>query len=71
MTTFSNSKIKGCVHLILKKGKIANLAVHLVNLPKDGVVHLKPDGVYSFIDFKKTHPEDIDELSKNMEIIKK
>ena len=55
-------KVDGCVHLIIKEGKIANVFEHLDKLPQDGVVHLKVDKAYSFSEFKKTHPEDINEL---------
>jgi len=55
------TKLKGCVHLIIKQGKIVNVATHLTKLPKNGVVHLKPDKTYSFTEFKKSHPEDADE----------
>ena len=47
--------------MIIKQGKIVNVATHLTKLPKNGVVHLKPDKTYSFTEFKKSHPEDADE----------
>ena len=57
-------KIDGCVHLIIKEGNVVNTVLHLSNLPKDGVIHLKADGVYSFEEFAKTHPKDIGEIKK-------
>ena len=55
-------KIKGCAHLIIKNGKILNVITHLNNLPKNGVVHLKGDKIYTFEEFKKFHIHDHDEL---------
>ena len=55
-------KPAGCVHLIIKQGKIAKVVSHLNKMPKSGVIHLKCDAVYSFAEFKKSHPEDVKEL---------
>ncbi|MFA5777402.1 MAG: hypothetical protein WC906_03115 [Parcubacteria group bacterium] len=55
-------KIKGCVHLIVRNGKIEKVITHLSELPKNGIVHLKGDKTYSFTEFKKSHPNDDEEL---------
>lgn len=55
-------KIKGCTHLVIKDGKIVNIFTHLSNLPKNGVVHLRGDKIYTFEEFKKSHIHDHDEL---------
>ncbi len=60
-------EIEGCVHLIIKDGKVVNVFTHLSELPKDGVVHLKGHKIYSFEEFKKSHPLDHDELNKKDE----
>ena len=58
-------KVKGCVHLIIKNGKIVNAFTHLSNLPKNGVVHLEGDKIYSMDEFKKSHPNDHSELKEH------
>lgn len=58
-------KPTGCVHLIIKQGKVANVALHVSKLPKNGVIHPKPDDVYPFAEFKKSHPEDVGELKNS------
>jgi hypothetical protein len=55
-------KVKGCVHLIVKNGKIEKVVTHLSELPKNGVVHLKGDKIYSYSEFKKSHINDHEEL---------
>jgi hypothetical protein len=55
-------EVKGCTHLIIREGKIVNVITHLSNLPKNGVVHLKGDKVYTFDEFKTSHVNDHDEL---------
>lgn len=57
-------KIKGCVHLKVENGRVANVFTHLEKLPKNGLVHLKGDKVYTFKEFKKSHPFDQNELKK-------
>lgn len=44
-------------------GKIVNIFTHLSRLPESGVVHLKVDKIYSFEEFKRSHPHDHDELN--------
>ncbi|MBZ1345479.1 MAG: hypothetical protein KY055_02535 [Candidatus Nealsonbacteria bacterium] len=39
-----------------------NIFTHLSNLPKNGVVHLKGDKIYTFEEFKKFHIHDHNEL---------
>ena len=51
-------KIDGCVHLIMKNGKMINVFMHLNKLPKNGVVHLKGDKIYTYNEFKKSHTHD-------------
>lgn len=58
-------EVKGCTHLIVKNGKIVNVFTHLNNLPKNGVVHLKGDKIYTFKEFKENHPRDHHELDSN------
>jgi len=58
-------KIKGCVHFIIKNGKVINVFTHLNKFPKNGVIHLKGHKIYSFKEFKKSHPFDHSELKKN------
>lgn len=55
-------EVKGCTHLIIREGKIVNVITHLSNLPKNGVVHLKGDKIYTFDEFRKSHSNDHDEL---------
>ena len=55
-------KVKGCVHIIIREGKVQNVITHLSDFPKNGVVHLKGDKLYSFPEFKKTHVNDHEEL---------
>lgn len=55
-------KINGCVHLIVKNGKIINVFTHLSKFPKNGVVHLKGEKIYTNDEFKKSHIHDHDEL---------
>ena len=55
-------KVKGCTHLIIHNGKIVNVITHLSDLPKNGVVHLKGDKIYTYDEFKKSHVHDHDEL---------
>ncbi|MBU0466577.1 MAG: hypothetical protein KJ718_02150 [Nanoarchaeota archaeon] len=55
-------KVDGCVHIVMRKGKVVNVFTHLNELPKDGVVHLKGHKILSFKEFKKSHPIDHGEL---------
>ncbi len=64
-----SKKVDGCTHLIMRKGKIVNVITHLSELPKDGVVHLKGDKIYTFDEFKKSHIHDHDELEQKDEKI--
>lgn len=58
-------EIQGCVHLIMKDGKVQNVFTHLSKLPQNGVVHLKADKIYSYEEFKSSHPRDHHELQKH------
>jgi hypothetical protein len=58
-------KVDGCVHLIFKDGQVVNVFTHLSKLPKNGVVHLKGDKIYTIEEFKKSHPRDHHELKKH------
>ncbi len=58
-------EVKGCVHLIFKKGQIVNIFTHLNKSPKNGVVHLKGDKIYTIEEFKNSHPRDHHELKKH------
>jgi hypothetical protein len=58
-------KVKGCTHLIIKNGEVANVFTHLSNLPKNGVVHLKGDKIYSIKEFKESHKRDHHELKQH------
>jgi hypothetical protein len=40
---------------------------HLNNLPKNGVVHLKGDKIYSIKEFKESHKRDHHELMRQKE----
>lgn len=55
-------KVKGCGHLIVKNGKVEKIITHLSELPENGVVHLKGDKIYTYEEFKKSHPNDHSEL---------
>jgi DUF917 family protein len=61
--------IEGCTHLIIRNGKIVNIFTHLNRLPKNGVVHLKGDKIYSFKEFKISHKNDHIELKKSKKLI--
>lgn len=62
-------KVDGCTHLIIRDGKVVNVITHLSDLPKDGVVHLKGDKIYTFDEFKESHIHDHDELIQKDELI--
>ena len=62
-------QIDGCTHLIVRDGKVVNVITHLSDLPKNGVVHLKGDKIYTFDEFKKSHVHDHDELIPNDELV--
>lgn len=62
-------KIDGCAHLIIRGGKIVNVITHLSDLPKNGVVHLKGNKIYTFDEFKKSHIHDHDELIPKDDLI--
>lgn len=64
-----SKKIEGCVHLIIKNGKIKNIYTHLSKLPTNGVVHLKADKIYSYDEFKKSHIHDHEEIKTKKPII--
>lgn len=60
-------QVKGCTHLIIRNNKIVNVFTHLDKLPKNGIVHLKGDKIYSFKEFKDCHPLDHKELKPRKE----
>jgi len=62
-------KVKGCTHLIIKNGKVINIYTHLSKVPKNGVIHLKGDKIYTIQEFKKSHPYDHSELKPKKEKI--
>lgn len=62
-------KVKGCTHIIIKNGNIMNIYTHLSKIPKNGVIHLKGDKIYSIKEFKKSHPHDHSELKPKREKI--
>lgn len=63
-------KVNGCTQLIIRGGKIVKVITHLSDLPKNGVVHLKGDKIYTFNEFKKSHIYDHDELIPDGELVK-
>ncbi len=56
-------KIEGCVHIIMRDGVPVNVFTHINKLPRNGVVHLRADKIYTFDEFKKSHTHDHKELS--------
>jgi len=64
-----SKEIKWCVHLIIRNGKVVNIITHLSDFPKNGVVHLKGDKIYTFNEFKKSHVNDHHELVSNDQFI--
>ncbi|HDL02407.1 MAG TPA: hypothetical protein ENH20_01070 [Candidatus Pacearchaeota archaeon] len=62
-------KVEGCTHLIIKNGEVVNVFTHLNKLPRNGVVHLKGDKVYSIKEFKKSHKRDHHELKQHRKIV--
>ncbi len=62
-------EVKGCTHLIIKNGKVVNVYTHLSEIPKNGVVHLKGDKIYTIEEFKKSHRNDHSELKPKREKI--
>lgn len=62
-------KIKGCVHLVVKNKKIISVITHLNKIPKNGIIHLKGDKIYSVEEFEKSHPRDHSELKTKKKII--
>jgi hypothetical protein len=63
----SRNGIKGCVHLHINKGKIANVFSHLSKMPKNCVVHLKVSEVLTKSEFQNDHSQDKEELSAKPE----
>jgi len=61
--------IKGCTHIFIKNGKVYNIVTHLSKIPKNGVIHLKGDKIYSVKEFKVSHPNDGNELKASKERI--
>ena len=55
-------KFEGCVHLIIKNGKVVNVYTHVSDFTKNGVIHFKGDKIYTFSEFKESHPNDYSEL---------
>ncbi len=55
-------EVEGCTHLIIKNGKVVNIYTHINKFTKNGVIHLKGDKIYTFSEFKKSHPNDHNEL---------
>jgi len=41
---------------------VAEVFIHLTNLPSDGVIHLIPDAALSIEEFLESHPRDADEV---------
>lgn len=62
-------EIKGCTHLVIRNGKVVNVFTHLSKIPKNGVVHLKGDKIYSIKEFKESHKRDHHELMKHKKLI--
>ena len=62
-------EVKWCTHLILRDGKIVKVVTHLSNFPENWVIHLKGDKIYTFEEFKESHPNDHSELLWSDEII--
>jgi len=58
---------EGCIHICVKDGKIQNVFCHLSELPRNGVVHLKPDKILTNEEFSSSHPKDKNELSVECE----
>lgn len=54
--------VKGCVHIHVKNGKIANVFSHLTSFPKNCVIHLVPDESLSEKQFVESHPKDEGEI---------
>jgi hypothetical protein len=63
--------VEGCTHIVIRDGKIVNVFTHLSDFPKDGVIHLKGDKIYSIEEFKASHPRDHHELKKHRKIVNK
>ena len=62
-------EIDGCTHLVIRNGKVVNVFTHLSKIPKNGVVHLKGDKIYSIKEFMKSHKRDHNELKKNRKLV--
>ncbi len=62
-------KVKGCTHLVIRGGKVVNVFTHLGKFPKNGIIHLKGDKIYSVEEFKKIHTRDHHELKKHKKIV--
>ena len=56
-------EVKGCVHVPIRNGTIANVFSHLTDLPENCVVHLVPEVVLSEEAFILSHPRDKNEIS--------
>ena len=53
----------GCVHVVVKDGRIQGVVTHLSGLPKNGVVHCRAEHDLSYKDLKRTHPMDTDDIN--------
>lgn len=54
--------IKGCFHIHIEDGQIKNVFSHMDNFPKNCVIHMLPEKVFTVEEFKEDHHFDKDEV---------
>ena len=54
--------INGCFHIHVENGKIKNVFSHMDDFPKNCVIHMLPEKVYTYEEFEESHDFDKDEL---------
>ena len=54
--------IKGCFHIHIEDGVMKNVFSHMDNFPKNCVIHMLPEKIYTYDEFKESHYFDKDEL---------
>ena len=54
--------IRGCFHIHIENGEMKNVFSHMDNFPKNCVIHMLPEKVYTYEEFEESHDFDKDEL---------
>ena len=54
--------IRGCFHIHIENGVMKNVFSHMDNFPKNCVIHMLPEKIYTNEEFEESHDFDKDEL---------